>query len=297
LALPAAAQAPAEDEFTPPAVERSAPAAGAAEIETAPSVAEAAPAVAAPSVTESAAAAATPAVAESVPVVADSAEPPPPARGYLYHPSGPRSGGGKTAGFRVSLGMLFDAVDSLVLQGFHAPVPQFTLNGRYQFGGDSGFSLLAQFQFIWVMNQLELGVGWSSHIGNTGVMLYLNGGSLIGTLNQGGFQTFTASPMIRPGIRLGWEVSDYRITFDGSAVFIPAQYVALGSNASVWTSEFSPFTGLQGTVTLETPLSGGGIVYCGVGAMWMRSWYQTWLFFSDNPALLLYPRLFGGYVF
>lgn len=217
-----------------------------------------------------------------------------PARGFLYDPSGPRSAGG-AYGFRLALGMLFDAVDTRPIQGLHAPVPLFTLNARYQF--ENQLSLFTQLQGIGVMNQLELGVGWSAPAGNTlSVMAYLTAGTLIGTLNLGGFSSFTASPLYRPGLRFGFKLQDMRLTFDGSALFIPAQYVELG-DSSLWTSEFRQFTGLQGTLTLETPLSGGGIVAFGVGALWMRSWYQTWLFFSDDPSLLLYPRIFGGYVF
>lgn len=217
-----------------------------------------------------------------------------PARGFLYDPSGPRSEGG-AYGFRLALGLLFDALDTRPIQGLHAPVPQFTLNARYQFPNQ--LSLITQMQIIYVMNQLELGVGWSAPAGQTlTIMPYLLAGSLLGTLNVGGFKTFTASPMYRPGIRFGFKLQDMRLTFDGSAVFIPAQYVALG-DSSLWTSEFRQFTGLQGTLTLEVPLRGGGIVAFGMGALWMRSWYQTWLFFSDDPSLLLYPRIFGGYVF
>jgi hypothetical protein len=236
--------------------------------------------------------------AESVPATEYEhplrANPTIPARGFLYDPSGPRSSGG-AYGFRLSIGMLFDAVDTRPIQGLHAPVPQFTLNARYQF--QNQVSLFTQIQTIWVMNQLELGVGWATQAGRTmSVMGYLTGGSLLGTLNVGGFNSFTAAPLVRPGFRLGWKIQDMRLTFDGSALFIPTQYVTLG-DSSLWTSEFRAFTGLQGTLTLETPLSGGGIVAFGLGALWMRGWYQTWLFFSDDPSLLLYPRIFGAYVF
>jgi hypothetical protein len=245
-----------------------------------------APAVVAPAAET--APSATPAVPESKPLVLSD-----PPRGFMYHPSGPTSDG-KAGGFRLSLGMLFDGIDTRTLQGLHAPVPQFMLYGRFQL--PEGVSILAQFQFIFVMNQLELGAGWSTQLGGTGFMAYVLGGSLIGTLNQGGFECFTASPIIHPGIRLGWQIGDMRLTVDGSALFIPAQYVSLGGS-SLWTSQFSAFTGLQGTATIEEPLSGGGIAYFGLGLLWTRSWYQTWLFFSDDPSLLLYPRVFGGYVF
>jgi hypothetical protein len=285
FAAPALAQTtePAVGGPTPAPIAEPAPAAQAA-----PPASEPAPSVA-PAVVEPAAPSATPAAPESRHLEL-STDPP---RGFMYHPSGPTSDG-EAHGLRLSFGMLFDGVDTRTLQGLHAPVPQFTLNGRYQFPGH--ISLLAQFQFIFVLNQLELGVGWSTQLGGTGFMAYVFGGSLLGTLNQGGFNCFTASPMIRPGIRLGWQVADMRITFDGSALFIPAQYVSLGGS-SLWTSEFSAFTGLQGQVTVEEPLSGGGIAFFGAGLLWTRSWYQTWLFFSDDPSLLLYPRVFGGYVF
>ena len=127
-------------------------------------------------------------------------------------------------------------------------------------------------------------------------MLYLTAGSMLGTLNLGGFQSFTAAPLFRPGFRLGWDVAGYNLTFNGSALFIPAQYVTLGES-SLWTSDFRAFTGLQGTLNLEVPFAGGDLIYFGIGALWMRAWYQTWLFYSDDPSLLLYPRVFLGYVF
>jgi len=219
--------------------------------------------------------------------------PPSPARGYLFHPAGPRTSESQ-GGFRLALGMLFDNVDSRPIQGVHAPFPLLTLDARYQFKNQ--ISLLAHFQAIWVLNQVEVGVGWSARAGNTGIMPYVTGGSLLGTLNQGGFKSFTAAPLIHPGIRLGWSISDMRLTFDGSALFIPSQYVALG-DSSLWTSQFPAFTGLQGLLTLENPLNGGGIIFFGLGALWMRGWYQTWLFFSDDPSLLLYSRVFLGYAF
>ena len=173
-------------------------------------------------------------------------------------------------------------------------MPLLTLDARYQLPND--ISIIAHFQAIWVMNQLEAGVGWSTRVGGTGIMPYLTAGSLLGTLNVGGFASFTAAPLVRPGFRLGWAISDMRLTFDGSALFIPSQYVELG-DSSLWTSQFRAFTGLQGLFTLETPLNGGGIVFFGLGALWMRGWYQTWLFFSDDPSLLLYSRVFVGYAF
>jgi len=195
----------------------------------------------------------------------------------------------------LGLGILFDAVDERSIQGLHAPVPQFTLDIRYQFANN--ISVFSQFQFIFVMNQLELGAGWSGRLGKTDIMPYMTVGTMLGNLSLGGFNSFTAAPLFRPGLRLGWDVGeDYNLTFNGSALFIPAQFVELG-DSSLWTSSFKAFTGLQGTLTLEVPLSGGDIIFFGFGALWTRAWYQTWLFYSDDPSLLLYPRVFFGYVF
>lgn len=225
---------------------------------------------------------------EPAPAVAEEEAAPP-----ALPPRGPQSARG-APGFRLGLGIQFDAVDQRAIQGLRAPVPQFTLETRYQFANN--ISVFTQFQFIFIMNQLEIGAGWSGRIGKTDIMPYFNVGSLLGTLSLGGFDSFTAAPLFRPGVRLGWDIAGYDLTFNGSALFIPVQYVTLGSS-SLWTSEFRPFTGLQGTLALDVPLSGGDSIFFGFGLLWTRAWYQTWLFYSDDPSLLLYPRVFIGYVF
>ncbi|HKP62317.1 MAG TPA: hypothetical protein VJV78_36540 [Polyangiales bacterium] len=290
IALPALAQAP-EGQPAPAAQ----PPAAAPSVEPVP-IAEPAPppplAEPAPAVTEPAppppVVAPAPAPQEPAPAIGDEDHAP-----AALPPRGPQSARG-APGFRLGLGIQFDAVDQRAIQGLRAPVPQFTLETRYQF--DNKISIFTQFQFIFIMNQLELGAGWSGRIGKTDIMPYFTAGAMLGTLSLGGFDSFTAAPVLRPGIRLGWDVAGYDLTFNGSALFIPAQYVTLGAS-DLWTSEFRAFTGLQGTLALDVPLSGGDSIFFGFGLLWTRAWYQTWLFYSDDPSLLLYPRVFIGYVF
>jgi hypothetical protein len=143
---------------------------------------------------------------------------------------------------------------------------------------------------------LEIGVGWSKSFGDWSVLAGVEGGALFGALGEAGFDAFTASPAVRPVLALGHAFGDVHASLRGEMVFASPQYVRVGT-ASSTAPPPDPLAASSLGLIVENPLDSGGIWYFGAAVMAARAYYQVWVLFGDNPALLVYPRLLGGYVF
>lgn len=210
--------------------------------------------------------------------------------GPLYHPDGPGDGR-----FRASIGMLWDAIDPAAVMGFNAAVPQLLSDMRL--GLSNGFSLQSHINTMLVSNEIEIGAAWKLPLKTkTSVMASLLGGVLFGKLSQFEFDTFAAAPVVRPSVTVGHPFGNIMLSFRADAVIALMQYIRLGST-SISASDISHFTAGMLSVTVENKLSYGGMWFFGASAMFARAYYQAWVLFSDNPSLMAYPRIFGGYEF
>lgn len=211
------------------------------------------------------------------------------ANGPLFAPTGPGTGR-----FRLGIGGFFDFLDENALAGYHIAAPQFTTNVRWGLGPK--FSLLGHLNTIVVSNQLEVGAGWTEFVGPISVMARLYAGALFGKLGSFGFDAFSISPIIRPGIVAGIPIDDHWLSFAIDVLLIPVQHVVLG-DSSIGITSYNAFAGMSFELRAEAMLNNGGAVFYGGGLMWTRANYQVWLLFGDESNLLAYPRVFAGYEF
>lgn len=210
----------------------------------------------------------------------------------LFHPAGP--GRGRLA---LGLGLLVDQ-PLYASQGFLPIEPQIEL--RMRVGLPAGFSLAADLSAIFIENNLSAGIAWSTplpELPRVSVMLQFSAGIQFGGLTGFGFDTFVISPVMRPSVTLGWPMGD-SIRWSLREELLLSRWQEVLSGGS-WASngQGDAFGGSVSTITVENLLDKHGSVYFGGGAVVARAQQSLWLLFSQQTALVLYPRLFAGYVF
>lgn len=223
---------------------------------------------------------------------ADEGEPVPSDARLLFHPAGP--GRGKVA---VGLGLHIDQ-PLYATQGFLPIEPQIDL--RIRVGLPAGFSAVAQLSTIFIENTITAGLAWATplpELPRASVALEVVGGTLIGGLSGFGFDTFIVSPVVKPCLTIGWPMGDsIRWSLREEVSLSLGQHVLSGGS---WASNRArdPFAGSTTTLLLENFLERRGNLFFGAGAVLSRSSQSLWLFFSQQTALVLYPRVVIGYVF
>jgi hypothetical protein len=216
----------------------------------------------------------------------------PPSPSLLFHPAGP--GPRRLA---VGLGLMLD-VPAYFAQGFLPVLPQ--IEARLRYGLPEGFSLVADLQTIFILSDASVGVAWSTSlpgIPSLSVMIKLAAGASFGGLYGFGYDTFEVAPLVEPGLSLGGPgPGGLRWTVREQVLMNRWQYVSDGGH---WARNLQPdfFTGSATLITLENLRAHGGNVYFGGGVMVTRASYALWIPFSQQTALILYPRLHAGYVF
>lgn len=210
-------------------------------------------------------------------------------RGFAFGPSRPEANG-----FRLGLGVLFDAVDPQVMYGFYVRVPQITLDARYGLG--SGWSLKGHLNTILVINELTLGVGYTWQFGRLSLEASASAGIYYGRLGQLGFDAQFIAGEYRPELALGWDLGDVMLSLRGSLILMGPQRASVGE---LWGGfdNADAFAGHSEMLYVENTTAGNHLWYLGIGSMTTLAYYQLWLLFPDSPAYYTYPRLVAGYEF
>ena len=222
----------------------------------------------------------------------DVAAPPPPAtgaRGPLFHPDGPGP-----LKVRFGLGALGDVLPTRVVQSEQRQVPQVTAEVR--FGLPYGFSLDARLSAIVISNELAVGAAWSHRVGPFSFAVQDRQAVWYGYLGTSGFDATGWGYSNRPGLSIGVSWGSERISLTGELIFTFAQYAKLGDSQIVSRVQ-TKLAGTALTLVLESMLDAGGILYVGAGVLRTTVDYQAWIAFSDERAMLPYPRFLAGYVF
>ena len=189
-------------------------------------------------------------------------------------------------------------VPAYAAQGFLPVLPQ--IEARLRYGLPRGFSVTADLQTIFIINDLTAGAAWSARLPelpSVSIRLKLAAGALFGGLSGFGFNTFLVSPLLVPSVAVGGATkSGIHWSIREEVLLNQWQFV---SNGGHWTrnGQRGAFTGSVTVLTLENPLDRGGNLYFGGGVMVARSSYSLWIPFSQQSTLIVYPRLSAGYVF
>lgn len=143
-------------------------------------------------------------------------------------------------------------------------------------------------------NKLELGLSWSVPLGKLWLSAFDRHGFAYGIVGVQGFDARSWGWLNKPGVALGFAVDYLRFTFSFELIFTLTQHTRLGDLTTV-RKEDTGYAGDALTVTAETILRGGGIIFYGVGLYRTAPNYELWLAFSDQRARLPHPRFFAGY--
>ncbi len=209
------------------------------------------------------------------------------ARGPLVYPEGPGE-----YRFRVGFGASMDVLPLRVVQSETRQVPQLLAQVRY--GLPWGFSADARLAAIVLKNQLEIGLSWSVPIGKLWVSAFDHHGFAYGIVGVQGFDASSWGWFNKPGLALGFAVDSLRFTLSYELIYTLTQHTRLGDLTTVRKLD-TGFAGDGLTVTVETLLRGGGIIFYGLGLFRTAPNYELWLAFSDQRARFPHPRFFAGY--
>ncbi len=210
------------------------------------------------------------------------------AKGALFYPDGP----GEFA-WRLGVGALVDILPRRIVQSAQRQIPQVAVQAR--FGLPLGFSVDARMAAIVINNQLELGAGWTYHVGPLAISVQDHQGFWIGVLGVQGFDATGWGFLNKPSLSFGLPFGSVRFTLTGELIYTFGQRVRLGADTFARGQLVFAGTGL--TLMVENLLDSGGLWYFGAGLFRTTPNYQAWLAFSDQRYVLPYPRLLGGYAF
>ncbi len=210
-------------------------------------------------------------------------------RGPLFHPDGPGP-----FNLRVGVGALVDVLPTRVVQSEQRQIPQVT--GEARFGLPRGFSLDARLSAIVISNELAIGPAWTFRAGIVSISVLDRQAFWYGYLGTSGFDATGWGYSNRPGLALGLAWRSERFSLTGELIYTFAQYAKLGDSQVVSRVQ-TKLAGAALTFVLESMLDAGGILYFGAGVLRTNVDYQAWIAFSEQRAMLPYPRFLGGYVF
>lgn len=208
-------------------------------------------------------------------------------RGPLIYPEGPG-----LYRFRFGFGASMDVLPLKLVQSETRQLPQVLAQVRS--GLPWGFSADARLTAIVLKNELELGLAWSAPVGKLWLSAFDHHGFAYGVVGAQGFDASSWGWLNKPGVSLGFAVNALRFTFSLELIYTLTQHSRLGDLTTVRKDDVG-FAGGAVTVTVETLLRGGGIIFYGVGLYRTAPNYELWLAFSDVRARLPHPRFFAGY--
>ena len=214
---------------------------------------------------------------------------PKPRPALLHYPESPGA-----FDWRAGAGVLVDVLPTRVVESEQRQIPQIT--GALRLGLPANFSASVRARAIVISNQLELGAGWSAHVGPVSVALQNHVGAWFGAVGVDGFDATAWGLLETPGVSVGIPWRDLRLSLTEEAVISFSQHTTLG-DATTASRRAVTFSGTASTLVVETLLRGGGAPWFGFGLLWTQPDYQAWLAFSDERARILYPRFVAGYGF
>ena len=155
-----------------------------------------------------------------------------------------------------------------------------------------GFSLRGGAVLQVVTNHLRLGTHWSWRFGDISVSIGDDWAFWFGFMNLEGFDNRANGWTNYPGVAVGVDLGEARLSARGEGIFILSQHSLAGENEVSSTKRVS--VGAALTLTVEQPISRNTDVYLGVRLSRTRFHYQTWFAFSTFDRHLLFSELLLG---
>lgn len=141
-------------------------------------------------------------------------------------------------------------------------------------------------------NELRLGTHWSWRLGDFSVSVGDDWAFWFGFVNLEGFDNRANGWINYPGLALGIDLGEARVSARGEGMFILSQHTLAGENEVSSTKRV--LVGGALTVIVEQPISRRTEMYLGVRLSQTKFHYQTWFAFSTFDRHLLFSELLIG---
>ena len=172
-------------------------------------------------------------------------------------------------------------------------IPMVNVSVRY--GLPYNFSLITQFSTVYIINSASAGAMWSYPLGNVSLALSDEFTYWFGFADLDGFDTQAMGLLNRPGISVGIDIDDYKITMKSEMLILFSQHTYFGS-ASV--GKVKPeIAGVVTSAILEQDIWKSTFMSFALRAHYARPNYQVWLAFAVQDRWLLYPDVQISFVF
>jgi hypothetical protein len=158
----------------------------------------------------------------------------------------------------------------------------------WQFAVRSG----AVLQFV--TNHFRLGAMWSFRLGDVSIGVGDDWAFWFGFIDIEGFDNRANGWVNYPGVSLGYDFGDVRLTVKGEGIFILSQHSLAGENEVSSTKRV--LSGGVMTLVVEQPLTEAAHVFLGVRLALTKFHYQTWFAFSTFDRHLLFSELMFGVI-
>jgi len=191
----------------------------------------------------------------------------------------------------LSLGLAMTIIPRAIVQEGVLPLPMVDVRMRY--GLTDHFFLSGHANFVYVTNQVSLGLGWSHSFGGLSFALEDNVGYWFGFAGFEGFDATAMGLTNYPSVTVGVVADNLYLSFRMEALFSISQHTYFGS-ASV--GRINPkVAGFAFTLAAEQALWKDNYVIFGTRIQYALPMYQTWLAFSAFDRWLVFPEVFIGF--
>jgi hypothetical protein len=171
-------------------------------------------------------------------------------------------------------------------------LPMFDL--RMRMGLPYHFGLNVQTSFIYVTNQISLGLSWTQSFEHFSFGLHDNTGFWLGAMDFSDYDTYGLGVINSPGISLGANIDDMFFTLRSDLLIQLYQKTIFGNDAvSRYKAEVA---GVAFTFSVEQNLFFDHRILWGVRLQYARPQYEIWLAFYDVNIRLLTPQFFIAHI-
>lgn len=191
----------------------------------------------------------------------------------------------------LSLGLAMTIIPRAIVQEGVLPLPMVDVRMRY--GLTDHLFLSGHANFVYVTNQVSLGLGWSHSFGRLSFALEDKVGYWFGFAGFEGFDATAMGLTNYPSITVGVAADNLFLSFQTEALFSISQHTYFGT-ASV--GRINPkLAGFAFTLAAEQALWKDNHVMFGTRIQYALPMYQTWLAFSAFDRWLVFPEVFIGF--
>jgi len=191
----------------------------------------------------------------------------------------------------LSIGLSMTIVPRVIVEEGVLQLPMAELRAKY--GLPYNLFLSSKMNFVYLTNQVQLGLGWAYSINKFSVALSDNFGYWFGFADFQGFDTFAMGLINYPTLTIGYDIDDLFLSLSGEAIFSISQHTNFGE-ASLGRVN-TKLAGFAFTLAVEEELWKNQYLIFGARFQYALPSYQIWLAFSSSRRWYIFPELFLGY--